>query len=247
VSGRQGHSWRFALAAALAVSSCKRAAPPPPAPPAHAAPGVEVWPGLIETGTDDLALGWTAPWLNGTFVLKEGHLPDRGARHLINCADLEGVEASDVQLGPQWERDDFQEKLVRCRALAMVRRAAPPRSGYLADVVASKDPGDVLPAALSPDPAKQTATGSWRSVDSALSFDRASARPNYRELFVRGSYEGRLTWWAGGDFDGDGVGDALLFLSLARSGDPNARTVIRAFVVTRRQPAGPVTVLKRID
>jgi len=243
-------SWFVLLTAALGLAgwcSCKRAAPPPAAAPDSSARGVDVWPGLVETGSGDLEAGWTAPWLNGTIVLKEGHGSRRADRHLINCADLEGVQESDVQLGPQWERDNFKEKSIRCRALALVRRATTPRVGYLSDVVSSNDPGDVLPAALSPAAANKDSGGSWRAADPKLSFDRAAARANYRELVVRGANEGRLTWWASGDFDGDGVQDALVFLDLSSSANPNAPDVIRAFVLTRRQAGGPVTVLQRID
>jgi len=241
---------RYALAAALSLwawCSCRRATPPPVSAPEHAAPGVAVWPGLVESGTDDLALGWTAPWLNGTIVLKDGVAPARAVRSLTSCADLDGVQESDVRLGPQWERDNFKEKSIRCRALALVRRATGPRVGYLADVVSSNDPGDVLPASLSPGVVTEGKTRSWRAADPTLSFDRAAARSSYRELVVRGKYEGRLTWWAGGDFNGDGVADALLFLDLARTTDLNAPNVMRAFVIERRQPGGPVTILERFE
>jgi hypothetical protein len=208
---------------------------------------VAVWPGLVESGTDDLALGWTAPWMNGTIVLKEGHAPARAERSLINCAALDGVQESDVQLGPQWERDIFKEKSIRCRALALVRRATTPRVSYLTDVVSSNDPGDVLPGSLSPGLVEKGETRSWRAVDPTLSFDRAAARSSYRELVVRGKHEGRLTWWASGDLNGDGVTDALLFLDLARTADLNAPNVIRAFVITRRRPRGRVTILERLE
>jgi hypothetical protein len=208
---------------------------------------VDVFPGLVETGSNDLAAGWTAPWLNGTIVLKQGQLPQRVDRHLVSCADLDGVQESDVQLGPQWERDGFREKSIRCRALALVRRATPPRVRFLDDLVSSNDPGDVLPAALSPGPLKNGGSGSWRAADAKLSFDRAAARASYRELMVRGTHEGRLTWWASGDLDGDGVQDALLFLDLWSAANPNAPNVMRAFIVSRRQPGGPVTVVERIE
>ncbi len=228
--------------------ACKRSAPPEPTPASPIAPapqrtprGVDVYPGLIESGSDDLGIGWTAPWLNGTIVSKIGQ------RHLVNCADLQGVKEADVVLGPQWERDGFREKSIRCRALALVRRATAPRVGYLGDVVASDDPGGVLPAALSPAPAKHREARSWRAADPKVKFDRAAARPNYRELAVHGAYEGLLDWWAVGDFDGDGVADAVLFLNLAPSGDPNAPNIIRGFVITRRQAGGPVTVVERFE
>jgi hypothetical protein len=43
------------------------------------------------------------------------------------------------------------------------------------------------------------------------------------------------------------VTDALLFLDLARTADLNAPNVIRAFVITRRRPRGPVTILERLE
>ena len=61
-----------------------------------------------------------------------------------------------------------------------------------------------------------------------------------------GAYRGRLTWWAAGDFDGDGVEDVVMFSNLAPTAAANAPNVMRAFVLTRRQAGGPVTVVKQI-
>jgi len=208
---------------------------------------VEIWPGLVEGTPDDLALAWQAPWLNGTFVLKDGRFPNRADRRLLSCADLNGIQADDVQLGPAWERYNFTEKSIRCRALALARRATHAPAGYLEDVVSSNDPGDLLPAAMAPtaSPTNNQAP-SWHAVDPTLTFDRAAARADHRELVVGGTYRGRMTWWASGDFNGDGLADALVFLNLARTSNPDAPNIMRAFVLTRRQPHGPVTVLQQI-
>lgn len=243
MTARTGVRLWAALLTLGAGGACKRAAPP--AAPAPAARGAEVWPGLAEGTAGDLALAWQAPWLNGTFVLKDGHAPDRAERRLVSCADLDGIQADDVQLGPVWERYNFMQQSIRCRALALTRRASAPRASYLQDVVSSNDPGDLLPAAMAPGGGATNAR-SWRAVDPTLAFDRGAARADYRELVVRGAYRGRMTWWASGDFDGDGIADALVFLNLARTADPDAPNVMRAFVVTRRQAGGPVTVLQRI-
>lgn len=61
-----------------------------------------------------------------------------------------------------------------------------------------------------------------------------------------GAYRGRLTGWAAGDFDGDGVEDVVMFSNLAPTAAANAPNVMRAFVLTRRQAGGPVTVVKQI-
>lgn len=236
----------IALVSLCGLSSCRRAHAPAAPPPGPPLPGVQVWPGLVEGSTGDLALAWQAPWLNGTFVLKDARFPERAERRLLSCADLDGIQADDVQLGPAWERYNFTQQSIRCRALALVRRAAGARVGYLEDVVSSNDPGDVLPAALAPGAAAAGHARSWRAVDPTLAFDRGAARADHRELVVGGASRGRMTWWASGDFDGDGVADALVFLNLARTADPNAPNVMRAFVVTRRQPGGPVTVVQQI-
>src|SRR5439155_21155147 len=103
----------------------------------------------------------------------------------------------------------------------------PARASYIRDLVEAADPGNLLPAAVSPAAAPDAgaapvmppgAGGSWRSSDPTLTFDGAGARPGYHEFIVGGAYRGRVGWWATGDFDGDGLEDAVLFLNLAPTG-----------------------------
>ena len=84
-----------------------------------------------------------------------------------------------------------------------------------------------------------------RGLDPTLTFDRTGARAGYQELVVGGAYRGRLTWWAAGDFDGDGIEDVLMFSNLATVA-ANAPNVMRAFVLTRKQAGGPVSVVRQI-
>ena len=94
-----------------------------------------------------------------------------------------------------------------------------------------------------------TASGSfrsWRASNPTLTFDRTGARAGYQELVVGGTYRGRLTWWAAGDFDGDGVEDVVMFSNLAPTTAANAPNVMRAFVLTRKQSGGPVTLVEQI-
>jgi hypothetical protein len=242
-----------ALTVALVMcgsSSCKRAPVAPASLPGDGARGVEVWPGLAEEAPGDVVAAWTAPWLNGLFFIKNGHATSHKQRRIANCAALDGIREDDVELGPEWEHYNFREKSIRCRAMARVRGATGARVGYLRDVLASNDPGDLLPSSLVTGPKPSASLGpgsSWRAVDPTLRFDRAGARADHRELVLQGVFRGRLTWWAGGDFDGDGVEDALVFLNLAPTNDPNAPNVMRAFIITRRQPDAPVTIVEKLD
>jgi hypothetical protein len=123
--------------------------------------------------------------------------------------------------------------------------ARPARVSYLRDVILADDPGELLPAAVSPRADPPATAASWRATDPTLTFDRAGGRPGFQELIVGGAFRGRLSWWAAGDFDGDGVEDAVLFSNLASTAASDAPNVQRSFLVTRRQPGAPVTITKR--
>ena len=220
---------------------------------------VQVWPGMEVATVADIPHEWVAPWKNGTFFLKDERVRPHRPQRLASCADLSGVSESDVQLTLEWERYSLREKLLRCGALAEVKSAHPARVSYVRDLASMDDPGDQLPAAVSPAAgmlpkpaaapeadASPTASRSWRSLDPTLTFDRTAARAGYQELIVGGTYRGRLTWWAAGDFDGDGVEDVVMFSNLAPTTATNAPNVMRAFVLTRRQAGGPVTVVRQI-
>jgi hypothetical protein len=241
-----------ALLLALSASlGCKRTAPATTASTVDAGSGVQLWPGITEETTPSpLAIAWTATWLNGGFALEPGKLPGHKVREPASCADLEGVAETDVVLGPGWEHYNFREKSVRCRVMGRLRTATAARAGYVRDLVTSDDPGDVLPAAVAPAPGASAVAGrTWRAVDPTLKFDRDGARAGFHELIVHGAYRGRLTWWAAGDVDGDGLEDVVMFSNLAPSGDGSSGTpnVMRAFVLTRRQPSGPVTIVERFE
>lgn len=248
-----------ALVTAIAASACNARSPRTPVADSGTPSEVRVWPGMEVATAADIPNEWGAPWKNGTFFLKGEKLPTHGARRLASCADLAGVSESDVRLTLEWERYSLREKLIRCGALAEVRNAHPARVSYVRDLVSMDDPGDVLPAAVAPaadtlpKPAQAlatdtsfTATRVWRAIDPTLTYDRTGARAGYQELVVGGAYRGRLTWWAAGDFDGDGVEDVVMFSNLAPTAAANAPNVMRAFVLTRRQAGGPVTVVKQI-
>ncbi|HMC95200.1 MAG TPA: hypothetical protein VKO16_10570, partial [Polyangia bacterium] len=93
------------------------------------------------------------------------------------------------------------------------------------------------------------AARSWRAADPSLTFDRSGARAGFHELIVGGAYRGRLTWWAAGDVDGDGIEDVVMFSNLAptRDGASDAPNIMRAFVLTRKQRGGPVTIVQRFE
>ncbi len=213
---------------------------------------VQLWPGITEeTSPSDLATAWTAPWLNGAFSLKAGALPDHKVRRLSSCADLTGVAENDVVLSQAWEHYGFREKSVRCRVMSRLRAARPARVGYVRDLVESDDPGELLPAAVAPEPGPNVGGArSWRAADPTLKFDREGARGGYHELIVRGAYRGRLTWWAAGDIDGDGIEDVVMFTNLARNRDgatASLDNVMRAFALTRRREGGPVVIVEPFE
>ncbi len=214
---------------------------------------VEVWPGMMTT-VGELANEWKAPWRNGGFLLKKGKRPERHVRRVATCADLSGLVEDDFVPGPEWERYNFREQSILCRVLEAVMAARPARVDHVRELVNAEDPGDLLPASVAP-PALPAQAGraatSWHAVDPTLKLDREGARPGYREWLAHGAYNGRVTWWAAGDFDGDGFEDAVLFVNLSPApggdGGAGATTFMRAVVLTRRQAGGPVTVVKLFE
>jgi hypothetical protein len=243
------------LAMALSLVACTRTSPVATSStgPDVGEPGgrVQVWPGITEETTpSDLTKAWSAPWLNGDFDLKDYKVSPHRVREIASCAQMMGITENDVLLGPAWEHYNFREKSIRCRVMARVMTARPAPVGYARDLVASDDPGDLLPAAVAPAPgASGVEARSWRAADPTLKFDRSGARAGYHELIVGGAYRGRLTWWAAGDVDGDGIEDVVMFSNLAPTGDgaSDAPNIIRAFVLTRKQPGGPVTIVQRFE
>jgi len=205
---------------------------------------VQVWPGLAVASLAEVPNEWNAGWTNGTFFLKDDKLPGRHHRSLTNCAGLAGVGEDDVLLGADWQRYVLREKLIRCAVLDALLRARPARASYLREVIQADDPGALLPATVSPVQGAPGAASSWRATDPTLTFDRAGSRAGYQELIVGGAFRGRLSWWAAGDFDGDGIEDAVLFSNLSPTAVKDAPNMMRGFLVTRRQASGPVTVIK---
>jgi hypothetical protein len=205
---------------------------------------VVVWPGLALASIADLPNEWKAGWTNGTLLLRDDKFPGRRQRSLSTCADLAGVSEGDVRVGLDWEREIVREKLIRCAVLSALMRARPARVSYLRGVILADDPGALLPAAVSPGEDRTATAASWRATDPTLTFDRAGGRPGYQELIVGGKFRGRLSWWAAGDFDGDGIEDAVLFSNLVSTAASDAPNVQRAFLLTRRQPTAPVTITK---
>lgn len=245
------------LVMAIVAGACSTRSRPTSGTDSDAPTGVRVWPGMEVATVADIPREWVTPWKNGTFFLKK--LSPHRPESIASCADLAGVSESEVRLSLEWERYNLREKLIRCEALAEVKNARPARVSHVGDLVTSEDPGNLLPASVAPaaDTSPQsadaaaagpspTASRSWRALDPTLTFDRTGARAGYQELVVGGAYRGRLTWWAAGDFDGDGVEDVVMFSNLAPTTAPNAPNVMRAFVLTRKQAGGPVTVVRQI-
>ena len=240
-----------ALATVAATAACT-------AKPRGAAGGsgpgaVQLWPGLGVASAADIPNELKAAWANGTFVLRDDRLPGRHQRSLATCAELVGVSEGDLRIDPGWERYVLLEKFIRCDVLDALTRARPSRGSYLRDVIESNDPGALLPATVSPvgdatasaPSSAPSSAVSWRATDPTLTFDRAGGRPGYQELIVGGAFRGRLSWWAAGDLDGDGIEDAVLFSNLAPTTGKHPSNVMRAFVLTRRQANGPVTVTRQ--
>jgi hypothetical protein len=213
---------------------------------------VQVFPGLLISSPAEAAEALTREW-SFSVELREGRLPERRERELDRCTEAEGVALEDLDVQASIDLGPVQARLLRCRALAKVTTARPARTSHVRDLFSVKALGGVLPAdlapAFSPDETELVARASregltWSRVDKKVRF--APNPDRKEELRVAGDgVAGSLERWALGDFNGDGLEDVIVVRSMGPDG--GSAFDLAAFLLTRTQPGGPVTVLERME
>ncbi|MBZ4416619.1 hypothetical protein [Myxococcus sp. RHSTA-1-4] len=206
--------------------------------------------GLLISSPAEASAALTREW--SYFVeLREGRLAQRADREIDRCTETDGVELGDLNVMATVDLYSTQAQLLRCRALKMVTTARPSRVSHVRDLFSTKALGKVLPAALAPaivpgdaeERSRASGEGrTWNDLDSRLRFEPIPERKE--ELRVRGSgVTGDLSQWALGDFNGDGVEDLILLRTVSPEG--GSAVDMAAFLLTRTQPGGVLTILEQ--
>jgi hypothetical protein len=188
---------------------------------------------------------WSHP-----YELMEDRLPQRKARQLRRCTDIEGVDVNDVDVISQQETKIVQLQFLQCRVMKALTTARPSRTSHVRELLTMKSPGEVLPAAMAPEfgegePNKtQGRQGqSWIATEPELHFEPRTGERDTFSLEVTGrDTQGLLEWWATGDFNGDGQEDVIAYRAMSPRG--GSLTDIAAFVLTRSQPQGVLQILE---
>ncbi len=185
--------------------------------------------------------------------LRDGRLPQRSDREIERCTEAEGVALEDLDVTATIELQPARARLLRCRALKKVTQARPSRVSHVRDLFSTKALGNVLPADLAPtfapgEDEERSRAGregrTWSSVDRKVRFE---ADPDRKEtLRVQGNgVSGILALWALGDFNGDGIEDAVVDRSMSPEG--GSAVDMTTFLLTRTRPGGVLTVLERME
>jgi hypothetical protein len=167
-----------------------------------------------------------------------------------NCRALldlrsKGYEAAGGSLGYARERHFGAV----CTALTALNAAAAPKTSHLADFRLTPQAIGVMPPILAAsfihaDGAALEAEArglSWREFEPKL-----VARMDGEELVVTGStWEVRAEIYARGDFNGDGLDDLMVRAAESATGGSYAST--RLVLLTRREPRGKLTTLRRLQ
>ncbi|OJH34191.1 hypothetical protein BON30_44520 [Cystobacter ferrugineus] len=223
---------------------------PAPAPAQATSLPVQVLPGLeVISKPEEAAAALRREWPQ-TYTLMEGRLPQRKARELRRCTDIEGVDVNDVDVITQQETEVVQLQFLQCRVMKALTTARPSRTSHVRELLTMKSPGEVLPAAMAPefgeaapDKAQERQGKSWSATEPELHFEPRTGERNAFSLEVTGRDTlGLLEWWATGDFNGDGQEDVIAYRAMSPRG--GSLTDIAAFVLTRSQPQGVLQILE---
>lgn len=224
---------------------------PAPAPaPATSLP-VQVLPGLeVISKPEEAAAALRREWPQ-PYELLEDRLPQRKARELRRCTDIEGVDVNDVDVVSQRDTEVVQLQFLQCRVMKALTTARPSRTSQVRELLTMKSPGDVLPAAMAPefgeaqpDKTREQQGKSWSATEPELHFEPRDGERNAFSLAVTGQDTfGLLEWWATGDFNGDGQEDVIAYRAMSPRG--GSLTDIAGFVLTRSQPQGVLQILEQ--
>jgi hypothetical protein len=196
---------------------------------------------------------WSAVWKD-SFTVRPEEGPQKWVK-IKSCAELSKIDVKATKTRPD---DAWEYMAVRagwCRALEVIKRASPAKESFLKDVLSAKNPAPYIPASVvdvvnageeaKSDPdveasKKAHASVSWAKHDPALKLADAQAKD--RIEFEGKDYVASVSYYAAGDFNGDGIEDVLVQISI-RSFDASQGDGA-FFILTRDKPKGLLTVIE---
>jgi len=217
---------------------------------------VRLLPGAAVTTMSQLEESLSRSWLSvskGSFTVRGEGKPRKWIK-ISNCADLKkiDVKAADTRPADAWQYLVGQADW--CRALEVIKGAKPAKQSFLAEVLAAKNPAQFLPASVADEingrddeEARQhgrsaNASVSWVKSDPNL--QPAEVQPKDRIELAGADYSAMVVYYATGDFNGDGIEDVLLEVSIrafdASQGDG------AFFIMTRTKPDGLLKVIEKL-
>jgi hypothetical protein len=212
--------------------------------------------GAMVTTMSQLEDALSRSWLSvskGSFTVRGQEKPRRWIK-ISNCAELKkiDVKAADTRPADAWQYLVGQARW--CRALEAIKRAKPSKRSFLAEPLAVKNPAQFLPASVADEingrddeEARQkgksaNASVSWAKSDPNLQL--AEVQPKDRIELAGVDYSAMIVYYATGDFNGDGIEDLLLEVSIrafdASQGDG------AYFIMTRTKPDGLLKVIEKL-
>jgi hypothetical protein len=249
----QSHARWCALAFALAL--CAGCGPvvsnnaPIRQPESSVARTVE-WSQRLHLGSlQQIESALTAP-LPDAFELGGGAAPAHAIR---SCADLVKLDFTG-DVGFRGTNQDWQllmSEAVRCGALKILRGSRPPRATLLGDAGVSPNMLEWLPAQMALQLSNEASEEARAAADRCVSWknhehELQATAQNGDELSLRGNdWEGTVTYYARGDFDGDSYED----LMLRRDGHVTDGSfgISSLFILTRKPGDACVRVIKQLN
>lgn len=195
---------------------------------------------------------WTSARQPPFTVRAEG---SRSWRKIRNCRELGRIDVKAADTRPEDAWDALNAVSAWCRGVRAIPRARASRQSFLAEILSADNPAAYLPGSVvdivnagesaERDPeieadTKKHALVAWAELDRALR--RAAVQTKDRVRFEGKDYLAFASFYAAGDFNGDGVEDVLLQVGIrpfdASRGDATF------FIMTRTKSQGLLSVIE---
>jgi hypothetical protein len=203
---------------------------------------------------ESLAGPWSSTWKDSITVRTEG-TPRKWIK-IKSCTELKKIDvmAADTRRPEDWGA--LRGRAEWCRVLETIKRFKPAKRSFLADVLAAKNPAQFIPASVSDeingqaDEAVDSASArntdhasiAWTKSDPKLKLADDQTKDMIR--LESSDYLANIAYYATGDFNGDGIEDVLLEVSIRAFDASQGEGAF--FIMTRTKPDGLLKVIEKL-